>query len=224
MTEGVQGDKAGSKSPEDATAVIQTHKGTLQHPLTPHAVLAFFTELNLTHSPHAVIFILQNQCPVAYPRPHPCEHPSAGQSDTRCSCPQQPPTHLFLPFQLSIPVQNRGGWLSDISQFNARCCCHDLSSTLTFMLSQKHSSSLTSTYDRQYAWPPAWVHFCALSPHQTMCSMKTEMAYVFLNRCYLQPLKSAWHKNIPCLCKTPTSGETGWRIQGNFPSYLVTPL
>ena len=69
MTEGVQGDKAGSKSPEDATAVIQTHKGTLQHPLTPHAVLAFFTELNITHSPHAVIFILQNQCPVEWLTP-----------------------------------------------------------------------------------------------------------------------------------------------------------
>ena len=80
---------------------------------------AFFMQLNLTHSPHAVIFILQNRCPVAYPRPHPCEHPNAGQSDTRCSCPQQPPTYLALPFQLSILVQSQGGWPSDIHTVNS---------------------------------------------------------------------------------------------------------
>lgn len=70
------------QSREDTTAMTQIHKGTLQHPLTPHAVQAFFKELNLTHPPPAVIFILQNKCPVAHPRPHTCEHPNASQSDT----------------------------------------------------------------------------------------------------------------------------------------------
>ena len=87
--EGVQGDKAGSKSHEDATAEIQTHKGTLQFSSVAQSCLTLCStpglpvhhqlpEFTQTHV-HRVSEAIQPSHPLSSPSP-PAPNPSQHQS------------------------------------------------------------------------------------------------------------------------------------------------